>query len=181
MRDLLKNRFIISLVPLLFMSSCISTYDLMESHATDVTRFSTSDLKGNYSNSEDSTRRTLWNTLYSCKSFKSDKNPIPKNAVINLYFENDKMLIAKAIENDSVLNTIELNGKMKGDYFSIRRKLFFTPVPAFWIHKETKVILGQGQNGNVIVKYADFNAGWILIMAAGGLHGYNEDTYSKLD
>lgn len=181
MGDLLKYRFCLLLIPLLFLSSCVSTYDLLESHATDVIRFSTDDLSGNYVNSEDSIRRTLWATLYSSRSLRPDKTTIPDNAIINLHFESDKKLIAKAIVNDTVLNRVELKGKRKGDYFSIKRKLLVIPIPAFWIHQETKVVLGKTQNGDVVVKYGDFNAGWILIMAGGGLHGYNGDTYAKLD
>ncbi len=177
----LKNNFYILLVSLLFLSSCVSTYDLMDSHATDVARFSTTELNGNYVNSEDSIRRTLWATLYSSWSLRQDNITIPDNAIINLHFESDKKLVATAIVNDTVLNRVELKGERKGDYFSIKRKLFVIPIPAFWIHQETKVVLGKTQNGDVVVKYGDFNAGWILIMAAGGLHGYNEDTYAKLD
>ena len=99
----LKNNFYILFAALLFLSSCISTYDLMESHSTDVARFSTTGFNGNYSNSSDSTYRKLWNTLYSCKSFNNDQSPISKNAIVNIRFESDKRLIATAIENDTHL------------------------------------------------------------------------------
>ena len=177
----LKNNFYILLVSLLFLSSCVSTYDLMDSHATDVARFSTTELNGNYSNSGDDKYHRLWNTLTNFKSSKRDTITISKNAVINLHFENEKRLIMTAYENNKVLKTIVLKGNMKGDYFSIKRKLFLIPIPFFFIHQETKVILGQGQSGNVIVKYGKEKSAWILIMAGGGLQGYYEDEYPKLD
>jgi hypothetical protein len=153
----------------------------MESHATDISRFSVSDLNGNYVNSGDDNYNTLWNILTNFKSSKRDTFDISEKAVINLRFESEDKLVITAFENDRLLRKVEIKGKMKGDYFSIRRKLFLIPIPFLYFHQETKGIIGKAQNSDMIVKYADFNAGWILVFAAGGLNGYYENTYAKLD
>ncbi len=181
MGKMLKNRFCVLFVPLLFLSSCISTYDLMESHATDIERFSISDLNGNYANSGDDNYNTLWNTLTNFKSSKKDTVDIPEKAVINLRFESEGELVMTVLEKDRILKEVVVKGKMKGDYFSIKRKLFLIPVPLFFIQHETKVVLGQGQSGGLIVKYANWDGAWVLIFAGGGFRGFHENKYAKLD
>ena len=181
MRDLLKNRFCLLLIPLLFLSSCISTYDLMESYPSDIARFSVSGLNGNYSNSGDDEYNDLWSTLSNFKTSKKDTVVVPKDAMINLHFENDQRLIMTAYEDKKIVKQTIVKGKLMGDYFSVRRKLFLIPIPLFFIHQEAKVIFGQGQRDNLIVKYGKENGAWILIFAGGSGGGFNKNEYARLD
>ncbi|NOX47198.1 MAG: hypothetical protein GXO89_09505 [Chlorobi bacterium] len=92
----------------------------MESQATDIERFSISDLNGNYTNSGDDNYNTLWNTLTNFKSSKKDTVDISEKAVINLRFESEDELVMTAFEKDRILKKVVVKGKMKGDYFSIK-------------------------------------------------------------
>ncbi|WP_248723308.1 hypothetical protein [Seonamhaeicola sp. ML3] len=72
------------------------------------------------------------------------------------------------IDNGRVIDKIILNGKIKGNYFSIDKNLTFVPLfPIYYIHNENKTIIGTDENGNLIVVNGYIREGHILVMGAG--------------
>ncbi len=168
----------ISLV--LTLISCVTESNLIEIKKFNTIKFSTDRFNANYSN-QDSTSWRLWETLYECYSFKISKIPVPYNAIINLSLKKDNILHVSAYDGNIMIDEIDLKGKPKENYFSIKRKLRLIPIPFFWIHNETKVILGNDQERNLIVNVGELNGGWILIMAGGGSKIFSSNRYVKFD
>ena len=99
-------------------------------------------------------------------------------AIINLKFDGKKTLTVTTIDNNSVLSEKKLKGKIKNNYFSVRRKLLFIPIPfIFYIHQENKILLGNDKNGNLIVKNGFYNT--IFILMIGGNDGISQSQHKK--
>ena len=169
--------FLIIFSGILF-SSCISNRDLLKDSKENVINLTKKNLNGNYSSYSEK-GYSLWKTLYECKTLKKDTTLIYPKTLINIEFDGNRTLKISAIDGNQIINTIELKGKIYKDYFSIKRNLLLIPIPfLYYRHSERKVIIGNYQNGNLIVKEGQEESLWILI-AAGGSSGGSTNEYVK--
>ena len=165
------KKYIIILASII-LCSCVAVKDVRK-QSLEVAKFDVNNFNGNYANKADSTKHSAYNELFrqlfptTFPNKYPENSPITENTVINLHFDNKKMLIITAIENDKILGKIKLKGKVKGDYFSVNRQLFLIPIPMFcYFHNETKILLGNGTNGDIVLKIGHFGAGWVLISSS---------------
>ena len=154
----------------LLITGCYSTDKLISKSKYQAVDFSKENLSGKYQNVIVE-KSALWNILAEAKSIDKDTTVISENSILEFYFVNDKKLRVDLIENDSIVKSMILDGKIKDDYFSIDKKLFIIPIPAVFILRERKFILGNDRDGNLILNKGTKDGAWILIMASdhGGI------------
>jgi hypothetical protein len=176
-----KLEYPVLALSLLLFVSCISTNKLKDLPPDVVNGLPFDSISGNYVNSDcDSGISKLWTKLYSSHSFKRDTTKITEDTYINLGFIDSTTLRVQAIEENVVLNSFELYGKLSENYFSVDRKILFLPFPFIYFrHSERKILLGVGNDGNLVVKYGAVESLWIFIMA-GGYEGITAYEYEKL-
>lgn len=135
-------------------------------------------INGYYNNSlEDSTNIKLWTTLKESSSFEWGTI---KKSIVKLELIDNKKLNISLMNEGKVLEEFYLNGKIKGDYFSVDKNLTFIPFfPIYYIHKESKIILGNDNDGNLIVVRGIIGEGHILIMG-GGFRRINSTKYERV-
>ncbi|PSG87330.1 hypothetical protein [Aurantibacter aestuarii] len=138
-------------------------------------KFSTEKINGVYKNQINNNDKIgLWNILADNKTFKRDTTLVSENSFVKLELISETELKASLIENDSIIKNIEFKGKIVGDYFSINKKFLLIPIPALLFLKERKTIIGNNENGNLILTRGIKNGGWFLLFAAdsGGITSY---------
>ncbi|PQV44490.1 hypothetical protein CLV33_1224 [Jejuia pallidilutea] len=145
---------------------------------TDFKKFG---INGYYDNRmKDSTVRELWTTLKENYRFEWDTLKTKKTIVKLELIDNEKLNISLMNEG-KVLDKFYVNGKVKGDYFSVDKNLTFIPFfPIYYMHKESKTILGNDNDGNLIVVHGYIGEGHILIMG-GGTRRINSTKYKRIE
>jgi len=88
---------------------------------------------------------------------------------------NDTKLKVSLIENDMELKSMEFEGKIIDEYFSIKKKLLLIPIPFFTLHRERQTIIGNNDKSDLILTRGYYNAAWFVVMAAdnGGISSYD--------
>ena len=176
----IDNPFIFLLI-LIINFSCVSTSHIAEISPHNIIRSSAKEFQGNYSNQEISANDIrLWNVLNEYYPYRKDTASVSSDAIIKLHFDKNKLTVS-AIENNIQIDNIEIKARLEGDYLSLKRKFFLIPIPFFWFHKESKVMLGIGEKGNLIVKSGAMNDGWLLIMAGGNTELIRSNEYERLN
>ena len=160
----------------IILCGCVSTKKV-RNQSLEVAKFDITNFNGNYANKADSTKHSAYKELFrqlfptTFPNKYPEKNYITENSIINLHFDNKKTLIITAIENDRILGKIKLKGKVKGDYFSANRQLFLIPIPIFfYVHEETKIILGNDKNGGLVLKMGNYSINFIASMLSSHLY-----------
>ena len=156
----------------MLLYGCVSTKKV-RNQSLEVVKFDTAKFNGNYANKADTAKhlnsyKLLFEQLFSGTFI--DRYPknihITDSTIVNFYFDNKKTLVITTTENGKVLHNLKLKGKIKGNYFSANRKLFLIPIPMFfYFHDETKILLGNDANGNLVLKSGKYSIGWILMAA----------------
>ena len=156
----------------MWLCGCVSTKQV-RNQSLEVAKFDIEKFNGDYVNKADFAKdfyanEPLFRQLFS--GTLMDRYPknihITDSTIVNFYFDNKKTLIITATERGKILYKKKLRGKVKGNYFSVRRKLFLVPIPCIYFHDETKILLGNDKNGNLILKLGDSGGFWLFIMAA---------------
>lgn len=163
----------------MLLCGCVSTKKV-RNQSLEVAKFDIEKFNGNYANKADTNSvGNLFSKLHPENIFHKNKEYPTNNAIINLKFDGKKTLIITTINNNSIFKETKLKGKIKNNYFSVRRKLLFIPIPMiFYIHQENKILLGNDKNNNLIVKDGFHNTIFILII--GGNSGISQSQYKKL-
>lgn len=168
-------KYSILLFPFCFFS-CVSTKSILRKEPEKVLPFTKDNLYGCYSNqsfSPDTVYRKhnhLWTTLYSCKTIKKDATKLLEEYLVKLDYDGIKYLTATLMLYDKPIKEITLKAKPYKDYLSIKKHFFLIPIPAiFYWHNETKVILSNDAEGNLVLKMEQKKFGWIFL-----LHGHND-------
>ena len=163
----------------MWLCGCVSTKQV-RNQSLEVAKFDIEKFNGNYANYADSINfGILFSILYPKNIFHINKKYPKGNAIINLKFDGKNNLIITIIDNNSIFKETKLKGKIKNNYFSVRRKLLFIPIPfIFYIHQENKILLGNDKNGNLVVKDGFYNT--IFILMIGGNDGISQSQYKKL-
>lgn len=172
------KKYLIILV-CVYLCACVSTKKV-RNQSLEVVKFDIAKFNGNYANKGDTANfGVLFSKLHPENIFHKNKKYPTNEAITNLKFDGKKTLTVTTIDNNSVLSEKKLKGKIKNNYFSVRRKLLFIPIPfIFYIHQENKILLGNDKNGNLIVKDGFYNT--IFILMIGGNDGISQFLYKKL-
>ena len=165
----------------MLLCGCVSTKKVRK-QSLEVAKFDIANFNGNYVNKADSnTVGYLFSDLHPENIFRKNKKYPSKQAIINLKFDGKKTLTVTTIDNNAIFREVKLKlkGKIKGNYFSVRRKLLLIPIPMlFYIHQENKILLGNDKNGNLILKSGFSNTIFILII--GGDNGISQSQFKKI-
>jgi hypothetical protein len=117
----------------------------------------------------------LWATLKSSYTEKTDTINLENNNVKLTLLDNENLnvqLLNKS--NDYVIGEFNLKGRIKGNFFTIDRKLTLYPfIPVYYVNMETKTILGNDLNGNLVLVTGSVNEAMILMVAGGNRHVQN--------
>ncbi len=159
----MKKCLIILVCGLLY--SCVSTRKV-QNQSLEVAKFDTAKFNGNYANyAGTGYNKGLFEKLCTEVPFS---NATGDSILINFNFENKNTLVITTVNNGKIMQTKKLKGRIKNNYFSVRRKLFLIPFPFIvYSHDETKILLGNDKNGNLILKLGHHSVFWVFIMAAG--------------
>jgi hypothetical protein len=160
------------------LCGCVSTKQV-RNQSLEVAKFDIAKFNGNYANKADTDCvGNLFYKLHPENIFHKNKKIPTDNATINFKFNGKKTLTVTTIDNNGIFKKTKLKGKIKNNYFSVRRKQLFIPIPMiFYIHQENKILLGNDKNGNLIVKDGFHNT--ILVLIVGGNSGISQSQYKK--
>ena len=152
------------------LSSCYSTKRLIRENDYKKSDFSAQRLSGIYNNGlNDSLPKNLWATLKSSYTNKIDTINL-ENKNVKLTFIDNENINVKLLNKteEDIIDEFNLKGRIKDDFFTIDRKMTLYPfIPIYYINKETKTILGNDSNGNLIVVTGRVSEAMILMMAGG--------------
>lgn len=98
---------------------------------------------------------------------------------VKLELTNQNLLNVKLLEKNTILDEINLKGKLENDFFSVKRQYFLLPIPFLVLHFEIKNLVGNSKDGNLLIMHGYKREGWILIMAGGG-GGLSQIQYKKI-
>lgn len=165
---------------MILLSSCYSTKRLIRESKFKSTDFNKENISGFYKNIvSDSITLELWKTLKESYTFEPDTT-VNDKAIVKLTLTDNQHLNVKLLRNETILDELNLIGKIKDDYFSIDRNLSFVPLfPIYYVHRETKTIIGNDKFGNLIVVDGFVGEGFILFMGAG-TRNVNSYKYNRI-
>ncbi len=166
---LLLKRLIL-LIYIVLLSSCYSTKRLIRKNSFVTSEFDHHKLNGIYDNStNDSTPQNLWTVLKSSYTDRVVTINLDSNKVKLTLVDNKKLNVQLLDKSDKyVIEEFSLDGKIKDDFFTIDRKLTLYPfVPIYYVNKETKTIIGNDFNGNLVLVSGSVNEAMILMVAGG--------------
>ena len=132
--------------------------------------FNKQSLNGIYNNGlNDSLPKNLWATLKSSYSDKTETINLENNNVKLTLIDNENINVKLLSETDeNIIDEFNLKGRIKDNFFTIDRKLTLYPfIPIYYVNKETKTILGNDLDGNLIVVTGSVSEAMILMMAGG--------------
>ena len=167
---------ILLLIFILSFSSCYTTKRLIRENDFETSAFNNQSINGIYNNGlNDSLPKNLWATLKSSYTEKTDTINLENNNVKLTLLDNENLnvqLLNKS--NDYVIGEFNLKGRIKGNFFTIDRKLTLYPfIPVYYVNMETKTILGNDLNGNLVLVTGSVNEAMILMVAGGNRHVQN--------
>ena len=167
---------ILLLIFILSFSSCYTTKRLIRENNFETSAFNNQSINGIYNNGlNDSLPKNLWATLKSSYTEKTDTINLENNNVKLTLLDNENLnvqLLNKS--NDYVIGEFNLKGRIKGNFFTIDRKLTLYPfIPVYYVNMETKTILGNDLNGNLVLVTGSVNEAMILMVAGGNRHVQN--------
>jgi hypothetical protein len=166
---------------LIIFSGCIATRNIKKENSVPMTEFSKTNFDGIYSNKIENLhfeKFGLWNLLIRSYSSKADTIITDNNMLVKLKMANENLVNVQLIRNDSTISEFNLRGKIDGEYFSVKRKYFLLPIPALLLHFETKNLIGNSKDGNLVIMHGHYREAWILIMA-GGAGGISQNQFRK--
>ncbi|WP_034039980.1 hypothetical protein [Wocania ichthyoenteri] len=150
-----KTTKILFLICTVLLTNCYSTKKLSRKSEYLPSEFKKFGINGYYNNTlEDSTGFLLWTILKESNKFEWDTIK-PKKSIVKL----------ELIENKKLTISLMNEGKVLDKFY---KNLTYIPFfPIYYIHKESKTILGNDKDGNLIVVHGHITEGHILIMGSG--------------
>ena len=170
----MKGTNYISLIIILIAFGCSSNQDLLKTWEPETKFYKGCNLNGKYLNNVDS--NNLWTILTSANSFKESKLVLPVTSWTQLELLNDSLLKATLVNEDSVIDSILLRGKVGENYFSVVQNNKLIPLPPFyWRKRNYKLLIGTNDNNNLLITSLEVNEGYIFLVGAsgGGTNNYS--------
>jgi hypothetical protein len=124
----------------------------------------------------------LWQKLYlNIARNEYGKIEDPKEKHINIQLINKSTIFASLYHDDEFIDGIHLKGKIRGNYFIVKRNYRLIPFPPIiYIRNEVRTVIANSDSGDLILIQGVANEGWILFMA-GGFNRVNQYRYTKTD
>ena len=161
---------IFSLLIIFSLSSCVTEKELL-SKTTNSAMFLDGNLNGIYSNVNVGLQETANLSdlflKYERIRFDEKRNNSLDSLETKIEYDGDNKLTITFLDSNSVVHRFDLKVKNKGNYLSLRRKLFVIPIPfLFYVHRERKGILFNDNNGDLHIISGEENSIWIFMAAS---------------
>ena len=129
----------------------------------------TNSISGIYKNMpSDSSEVTLWYLLSHQDGDDTLYTTNAENLSVQLIVQNQYSLIAKLFDENSLIAQKKVNGKIQGDYFSVRRKIKYIGLPLIYMKEsDWKLQIAKTKNGNLHIDGAFFSVKNIFIISGG--------------
>lgn len=153
-------------------SSCYTAKSLNRTIKKQDLEIISSDISGIYElNEKNKGNRSLYDLLKSNTSFDYDK-AIVDSVIVKLKLIDSTAIIVSLIKDDFEIESFELKGEVidKG-FLTNRLKKIYPFWPIFYIHWETRMLLGLDTQDRLLISYGRQSGGMIFFYGAGG--GYN--------
>ncbi|PRP66077.1 hypothetical protein [Nonlabens agnitus] len=175
------RNFIFLAVLAVLTSSCISQRGLERNSDFKADLFSAKQLNGVYQNAiPEDPANSLWQDLYKNKSHK-DLVFNADNTQVELNLVDNNKLVVTLYRYGRKEDELIFKGKIKNGYFAINRKLTLIPLPFFYYHKENKTIIGNDDEGNLVLVQGKMLEYVVLLSLIGGDRDTISARYEKLD
>jgi len=176
------RNFILLVALAILSSSCISQKSLERKSDFKANLFQKESFEGLYENAvpEEEGNYSLWQDLYKNMSFK-DQAFNADFTQVELELVSDKLLKANLYRRGRLEDSIELKGKIRSGYFVVDRKLTLIPLPIFYYQKELKTILGNDNEGNLVLVQGKMTEYVYFLSLFGGDRDTVTARYAKLD
>jgi len=175
----MKNLLLLLAVAIL-TTSCYTQRGLAKKSDFKVDLFSKDNLNGLYENAvPEDNRNSLWQDLYKNESHK-DLVFNASNTQVELKLVSDELLKVILYRRGYKEDELELEGKIKNGYFVIDRKLILIPIPILYYHSENKTIIGNDEEGNLVLVQGQMTEFVFLFSVFGGDSDVISARYAKL-
>ena len=173
----MKKTFIILLLYGLYFSSCIPYRTILRERTHEPVPFSAEKLNGAYQNNSG-----LWFTLFKVRDDSSKKlNYIPDSTHVEIELLSKKRAKVLLKKEQKLIDSILLKGRIKGQYFSVRRKLSGFPFfPILYSRNEYKILLANNAKGNLLILKGEVSEGLVLGVIGGVHKKNNSKEYTKI-
>ncbi len=172
-----------TLLPILFLfltTSCYTHRSLKSQAAYPATDFSYNQINGLYENViPGDPDNSLWEDLFKNKSHK-DITFNSYRTHIELELLNDKELLVKLYRKGTLEDSVKLRGRVVDNHFVVNRRIATFPLPFAFFFKENKTILGNDQEGNLVLTQGQSNSYVLLFTLTGGDNEVINARYARL-
>jgi hypothetical protein len=112
--------------------------------------------------------------------FFFDENNWGKESSVELNFLSNKKAVVNCYQNDSLVYSKIIKGKLKKNYFYVRTTIFIIPFyPVFYWHNFEKVRIGKV--GNHLIVDHTLNSYGFMLFAGGSINGRTSSIYLRVD
>jgi hypothetical protein len=165
-----RNKIYFHIFLVIIFSSCSTLKFSKNKDAIVVNKENYTKINGDYYNNFiDTSGLTLWNILNpKSKLVDRGRAVIYKNVKVHLQFENNKTLLAKLYNGDTIFIEKKYKGKFKDGFFLGRRKIKYFGLPLIYMtYSQYRFRIGKDMGNNLLVDKAEERFGWIFIFSAG--------------
>lgn len=174
------NKLLLLLLLVTITSSCYTHRGLSRNSDYQPDLFYKENLNGIYENAiPEDPDNSLWQDLYKHESAR-EMVFNPAGTQVELIMLSDKEVQANLYRHGGIEDSIKLKGKVKGKYFVVNRRFTIIPIPLLWFFSENKTILGNDDQGNLILSQGNRHEFALFFTLFGGDHDEISARYSKL-
>jgi len=131
------------------LCGCFSGRGLIKKSDKDVAPFSVNALNGVYENVlPDDPNYSLWQDLSANEQIK-EVPPSIQDSQVQLELVNDKTLMAYLLIAGQRIETLEIKGRVKNDYFIANRAFIIIPFILLNYYADHKTVIGNLPNGDL--------------------------------
>lgn len=151
------------------LCSCAGYSSISNGNLTRIDKDNLHSLNGDYSSE-------LWNYLAPL----SHKVKDTIHYTVSLEVINSKRLKAILKKENLVIDTRKVKGRIKKDFFSVRRKVYPIGFPAiFFKYYENKLEISLTNKDELYLDVSESRFGWALLLLTGGSGDNFHKTYKK--
>lgn len=165
-----------------FFTSCQFSKDLYIEWQPEIESAEKTNLNGQYWNKGEDLWGELWSDIYEMKTFKRNRELFKgmDSTYVSLEVVDKQILISKLMKGDSIIDQIELNGKIVDNYFSVNQLKSRVMIPIlYWRNFNQKLLLGVNSNDSLnSVSLSDNTILYMLILGGSG-GGIKRSKYAR--
>jgi len=168
---ILMRLFLQMAIVVVLTSSCYTAKSLNRTIKNQDREIISSDISGIYELNETNGNRNLYNLLKSNTSFDYEMTFVD-STIVKLKLIDSTAIVVSLIKDDFEIESFELKGEIIDNGFLTHRlKKIYPFFPVFYIHWETRMLLGRDTQDQLLISYGRQSSGMIFFYGAGG--GYN--------